>query len=46
MIKAIKKFIDRLAKSNEETFGGKKLDCCDLNRTNKSQEIKNSAKSK
>jgi hypothetical protein len=44
MIKAIKRFIERLAKSNEETFGDKKLDCCDLNRNNNSQAVNNSTK--
>lgn len=44
MIKAIKRFLDRLAKSNEETFGGKKLDCCDLNRNNNSRTVDNSTK--
>jgi hypothetical protein len=44
MIKAIKKFIERLAKSNEETFGNKKLDCCDLNRNHKSESMNNSKK--
>lgn len=29
-----KKFIESLAKSNKETFGSKKLDCCELNRSN------------
>lgn len=28
----IQKFIERLAKSNEETFKGQTLDCCSLNK--------------
>ncbi len=32
MIKWIKRFLDNLAKSNQETFKGKPLDCCSLNR--------------
>lgn len=44
MLKAIKRFIERLAASNEETFGGKKLDCCDLNRNNNTQAINNTTK--
>lgn len=28
----IKKFIDRLAKSNKETFGEGGLDCCNMNK--------------
>ncbi len=28
----IKKFIDRLAKSNKETFGKGGLDCCSMNK--------------
>ena len=29
----IRKFLDKLVKSNRETFGNKKPDCCNLNRT-------------
>lgn len=25
-------YLERLAKANEKTFGGKRPDCCDLNR--------------
>ncbi|MGD9993679.1 MAG: LDCC motif putative metal-binding protein [Salinivirgaceae bacterium] len=28
------RFIDKLAKSNKETFGNQKLDCCDLKKNN------------
>ena len=44
MLKAIKRFIDRLAKSNEETFGNQRLDCCDLNRSNNLQTSNNTEK--
>jgi len=27
-----KKFIEKLGNENEKTYGGKKLDCCDLNK--------------
>jgi len=29
---AINKFLDKLAKENEKTFGKTSLDCCQLNR--------------
>lgn len=32
MINWLKKFIDKLAKSNEEAFHGKPMDCCSLNK--------------
>lgn len=32
MIKWIKRFLDRLAKSNAEAFNNKPLDCCSLNK--------------
>ncbi len=35
MIKWLKKLIDRLAKSNSETFKGQPLDCCSLNKKTK-----------
>jgi len=28
----VKRYINRLAKSNEKRFGNRRLDCCDLNR--------------
>lgn len=34
MFKWIKKKLDELAKANEETFKGQKLDCCEMNRKN------------
>jgi hypothetical protein len=41
MFKKLKKKIDnylkRLAEINEESFGKQKLDCCDLNKNNKSK---------
>lgn len=32
MFKFIKNWLDRLAKENEKSFGGGRLDCCDLNK--------------
>lgn len=32
MIKWFKKFIERLAKSNNEMYGGEKLECCTMNK--------------
>ena len=32
MLKWIKKFLDKLAKANQETFGNERMDCCNLNR--------------
>jgi len=29
---ALNHFLERLAKANQEEFGGKKLDCCTLNK--------------
>jgi len=29
----IKRFLNRMAESNEKNFGNKKLDCCDLHKT-------------
>lgn len=34
MFKWFKKLIDQIAKANEETFKGQKLDCCELNKQN------------
>lgn len=34
MFKWIKRMLDQIAKANEETFKGQKLDCCELNRRN------------
>lgn len=36
----LKKFIDKLAKANEESFGDKPLDCCSLNKENNSNNQK------
>lgn len=35
MIKWLKEFIEKLAKSNEKNFGKEKLDCCKLNKDKK-----------
>lgn len=32
MKKSIKKFLDKLAKANKESFGNEKLDCCKVGR--------------
>lgn len=42
MTKWIKKFIEKLAKANEDAFQGQKLDCCDLNKqyNNQGNKIK------
>lgn len=37
-----KKWLDKLAEENNKAFNGKKLDCCELNRSNnnvKKQDI-------
>lgn len=31
----IRRFIDKLAEDNKETFGTSRLDCCDLNKNNR-----------
>jgi len=46
MIKAFKRFIERLAESNEETYKGGKLDCCDLNKSDNSKKQKNPSTNK
>ncbi len=40
MIKWIKKFIDNLAKSNNETYQGRPLDCCSLNKDAGKNQLK------
>ncbi len=42
MINLLKKFIENLAKANKESFNGRPLDCCMLNKTNKSDKLKQS----
>ncbi len=34
LLKWWKNFIQRLGESNRKEFGGKKLDCCNINREN------------
>lgn len=42
MKKAIKRWLEKLAKANKETFGNERLDCCNLNRNdNKAKMINN-----
>lgn len=36
-----KKLIKKLEKANEKEFKNKKLDCCNLNETNKGNKAKN-----
>lgn len=36
-LKKIDNYLKRLAEINEQSFGKKKLDCCDLNKDNKSK---------
>ncbi|WP_420840520.1 LDCC motif putative metal-binding protein [Caldicoprobacter algeriensis] len=38
MLKWIRKFLQKLAKENNEVFHGQRLDCCDLNRQNNAQK--------
>ncbi len=38
MFKWIKSFLDRLAKSNAETFNNQRPDCCTLNRNEKQKK--------
>jgi len=38
MLKWIRKFLEKLAKENNEAFHGQRLDCCDLNRQNSKQK--------
>ena len=33
----IKNWLEKLAKANEESFGSGRLDCCELNKDNKSK---------
>ncbi|WP_341877934.1 LDCC motif putative metal-binding protein [Defluviitalea saccharophila] len=40
MIKLLKKFIKNLAEENSKTFGNNRLDCCDLNKSNNSNNKK------
>ncbi|TDT63637.1 LDCC motif putative metal-binding protein [Fonticella tunisiensis] len=34
MFKWFKKLLDQIAKANNDTFKGQKLDCCEMNRKN------------
>ena len=34
MFKWFKRLLDQIAKANEETFKGQKMDCCEMNRRN------------
>jgi hypothetical protein len=35
MFNFIKRYLERLAEENKKTFGSGKLDCCDLNKSQK-----------
>lgn len=37
MAKWLRKFIEKLAKANSDSFQGQKLDCCQLNRKSNNQ---------
>lgn len=39
-MKILKKLIKKLEKANEKEFQNKRLDCCDLNKTNKVNKTK------
>lgn len=42
MKKALKKWLDKLAKANKESFGNERLDCCKLNsEDNQSNMVRN-----
>ena len=41
MKKLIKKWLEKLAKANGESFGSGPLDCCKLNKDNKSKSPNN-----
>lgn len=36
--KAIKRFLDKVAKQNEALYGEGKMNCCDLNKSTKSDK--------
>lgn len=47
MFKFIEKWLDRLAKENEKSFGNGRLDCCDFNKPkNKNTQTSNNANKK
>lgn len=35
---SITRFLNRIAKQNEETYGNKKMDCCELNKLKKDKK--------
>lgn len=41
-----KKFLEKLAKANEEAFKGQRMDCCDLNRSNNTGSVNNNKRVK
>ncbi|ADL07490.1 LDCC motif putative metal-binding protein [Thermosediminibacter oceani] len=40
----LKRFLENLAKVNEKEFGGKKMDCCELHRTQEKRPVNNNKK--
>ncbi|WP_281350051.1 LDCC motif putative metal-binding protein [Alkalibaculum sporogenes] len=41
MFKFIDKWLKNLAEQNKKSFGTSKLDCCELNKTKKTNKVKN-----
>lgn len=39
--KAINAFLEKIAKQNEELYGKRKMDCCNLNKQNENKPIRN-----
>lgn len=39
--KSVNSFLDKIAKQNEELYGKRKMDCCNLNNQNKEKSIRN-----
>lgn len=38
--KSINNFLDKIAKQNEELYGKRKMDCCNLNKQNENKSIR------
>ncbi|MCG0275241.1 MAG: hypothetical protein L5655_03625 [Thermosediminibacteraceae bacterium] len=41
MVGWLKRFMENLAKVNEKEFAGKKMDCCELHRTQEKRPVHN-----
>lgn len=46
MKKTIKKWLERLAEANEQSFGSGRLDCCNLNRETTNPKVNKVSKAK